>query len=122
MKTLSIAQSVCIEYDEIMLHHRKTFSASHFGDTTDEDVDSNAKTVIRYALDTYLRWPRSILLKRLTMDILEKLKLKPLLRHLRYPREYNKDTGMSFLGCLRTAISPARLRFHLKTGIFLHTS
>jgi len=80
MKTLSIAQSVCIEYDEIMLHHRKTFSASHFGDTTDEDVDSNAKTVIRYALDTYLRWPRSILLKRLTMDILEKLKLKPLLR------------------------------------------
>ncbi len=23
MKTLSIAQSVCIEYDEIMLHHRK---------------------------------------------------------------------------------------------------
>ena len=67
MKTLSITQSVCIEYDEIMLHHRKTFSASHFGDTTDEDVDSNAKTVIRYALDTYLRWPRSILLKRLTM-------------------------------------------------------
>lgn len=46
MKTLSIAQSVCIEYDEIMLHHRKTHSASHFGDTTDEDVDSNAKTVI----------------------------------------------------------------------------
>ena len=80
MKTLSIAQSVCIEYDEIMLHHRKTFSASHFGDTTDEDVDSNAKTVIRYALDTYLRWPRSILIKRLTMEILEKLKLKPLLR------------------------------------------
>ena len=37
MKTLSIAQSVCIEYDEIMLHHRKTFSASHFGDTTDSD-------------------------------------------------------------------------------------
>ena len=34
MKTLSIAQSVCIEYDEIMLHHRKTFSASHFGDRT----------------------------------------------------------------------------------------
>ena len=40
MKTLSIAQSVCIEYDEIMLHHRKTFSASHFGDTTDEDGES----------------------------------------------------------------------------------
>lgn len=97
MKTLSIAQSVCIEYDEIMLHHRKSFSASHFGDTTDEDVDSNAKTVIRYALDTYLRWPRSILLKRLTMDILEKLKLKPLLRYLRYPPEYNKDNDLFYL-------------------------
>lgn len=97
MKTLSIAQSVCIEYDEIMLHHRKTFSASHFGDTTDEDVDSNAKTVIRYALDTYLRWSRSILIKRLTMDILEKLKLKPLLRYLRYPPEYNKDNDLFYL-------------------------
>ena len=97
MKTLSIAQSVCIEYDEIMLRHRRTFSVSHFGDTTDEDVDNNAKTVIRYALDTYLRWPRSVLVNRLNMDILEKLKLKPILRYLRYPPEYNKDDDLFYL-------------------------
>ena len=39
MKTISIAQSICIEYDEILLDHRRTFSVSHFGENTEEDVD-----------------------------------------------------------------------------------
>ena len=83
MKTISIAQSICIEYDEILLDHRRTFSVSHFGENTEEDVDYNAKTVVRYAFDTYLRWPRPVLEKRLTMDILEKLKLLNVIKYLR---------------------------------------
>ena len=97
MMSISIAQSICIEYDEILLDHRKTFSVSHFGENTEEDVDYNAKTVVRYAFDTYLRWPRPVLEKRLTMQILEKLKLQNVIKYLRLPIEYDKEGDLFYL-------------------------
>ena len=89
-------RELCIEYDEMVIGKRTKFSQKYFSSNVAER-ELYALTVIRYAFDKYLRWPRRTLSDNLTADLIEKLHLKNLVAMIKFPIEYSRDRDWFYI-------------------------
>ena len=83
-------QETIYEYELLLLGKTKTFSTYYFR-YSEEQNEKIALSVFKYAFDTYLRWTPEQLRNHLTFDILDRLKLTPLLRYIKYPPEADRE-------------------------------
>ena len=88
-----------VEYDDIMIGKRDSFSDSYF---SKESVASsnNALTVMRYAFKHYLRWSKEAVAEKLDTALMKKLHLLGLMKFIDYPIEYDKDKDYFYLANL----------------------
>ena len=84
------------EYEDVVIGKRLRFSDVYFNDNKEYNR-KNALIVMRYAFDRYLRWPPSVISQRMTMELMEKLHLKELLKYVEYPVEFDKETSFFYL-------------------------
>ena len=85
-----------IEYDELMSGERTTFSDRFFG----RDFTLNEKhalRVMRYAFDYYLGWSADTLEHFLSKDVMERLKLLPLIKYIHFPEEYDETKDFYYI-------------------------
>lgn len=104
------------EYEQILLGKKKNFSSilfnnSQFSNPCDKttvikkrkDTESNQKNaliIFKYAIEKLLCWTPKEVETYLTYDILEKLKLCPLLQYLYFPPELSKTKDVNYIAHL----------------------
>lgn len=79
-----------VEYDNMYIGNngKKNYSKRLFGPNVSKEKKSeNAKSIVVYALKTYLGWRPNVLAARLDDAIVDKLKLRRLLDHIKMPIE-----------------------------------
>ena len=96
-------QGLLNEYDEILLGKRRKFSSMYFNfsDSTNELM---ALSVIKYAIEHYLKWKPNEAYNMLTKKVLKQLHLSSLLTYIKFPIELNKikDFQMKLLEYVKT--------------------
>jgi len=93
---MDVLVSAISEYEDVLVGKRKAFSGFYFS----YGVNGNmrlALQIMKYAFETYLQWPADQLRDCLTMEILEKLKIKPLLRHIVFPPELDRKKDLFYI-------------------------
>lgn len=113
VKQMSEEKYLLIEYDDIMAGNKKGFSSDHFGKKTTQNCAMNARTVIRYAIDTYLFWDRRTLYERLDMNVIDIMHLRQPLAYIDFPIEYNRDEDFFYL--ISLLYDPKALGIRLRT-------
>lgn len=82
------------EYDEMMMGHRKTYSSSLMAK---ERGPVLCAQVVRYAFEHYLHWSPTDARDRLSQEIIDTMKLAPLINRLPCPPELNRKTDLYFV-------------------------
>lgn len=98
------------EYEQILLGNKVSFSPYYFkyGDDT---ARNNALYIIKFALEKYLRWSPFDIKNHFSREISEKMKLEPLMKHITFPAELNKDTDYYYFA---TLLYPDIVKFDTK--------
>lgn len=96
MKQNTQYKALFIEYDDLMIGKRKEFSDTYFSRDKIQNME-HALLVMRYAFDTYLGWSPEALSHLINKQLLEELSLYPLMKHIRYPIEYDKEKDYYYL-------------------------
>lgn len=93
---MDVYKSVIAEYEDALIGKRKSVSAYYFsyGQTGNMKL---ALQVMKYAFETYLHWPPAVLRDYITHEILDRLKLKFLMRYIVFPPELDPQTDLFFL-------------------------
>lgn len=102
-------KDLLIEYDDIIIGKRLSFSDTYFGKDKATCMD-NAIEVIRYAFQKYLRWPKDAVGEKMNKKIMEKLHLQTLMKYIDYPIEYDKETDYYYLAALIFASKSLNMR------------
>lgn len=84
------------EYEQTLIGHRYSVFPTYFC-YSDDSNEAMALSVMKYALETYLKWSPEDLRDYLTMDILKALKLDGLLKYIRFPVELNPERDLFYL-------------------------
>ena len=93
---MDIVKSAIAEYEDTLLNKRKAVSSYYFSYEKAGNMKL-ALQIMKYAFDTYLEWSPQELRDSLTIEILERLKLKPFLRFIQFPPELNPKTDLFFI-------------------------
>lgn len=84
------------EYDQILLGNCKKYSTMYFS-FSDSVNETMALTVIKYAIERYLKWTPFQAYHMLDKNIVVQLKLNPLLAHIKFPPELKKDKDLWYV-------------------------
>lgn len=93
---MEIEEILRMEYEEILLGKRSKFSLSLFNYSKMQN-EKNAITVMKIAFCDHLKCNEATIDHYLTSEIIEKMKLKNLLRHIQCPPEIKIKTDLWFL-------------------------
>lgn len=93
---LLYGQGLLNEYDEILLGKRRKFSSMYFNfsDSTNELM---ALSVIKYAIEHFLKWKPNEAYNMLTKKVLKQLHLSSLLTYIEFPIELNKTSDIWYV-------------------------
>lgn len=103
-----ISKDLMLEYGELLLGNRTTLPQSFFSTNGSAANEQNALDLMRYAFETYLKWTPFELCDWLTWDILILLKLKYVMKYIRFPPELDPDKDLYYIAC---RLYPQTLRF-----------
>lgn len=93
---LLYGQGLLNEYDEILLGKRKKFSSMYFG-FPDKTNETMALSVIKYAIERYLKWTPKEAYNMLNKKVLKQLNLTSLLSYIEFPVELKKSTDIWYV-------------------------
>lgn len=93
-----VNKELMFEYDELLLGNRNGLSQGYFANG-EMASEQNALELMRYAFETYLQWTPFELCDWLSWDVLELLKLKPIVRFVRFPLELNPERDLFYIAC-----------------------
>lgn len=96
---MDFLKSVIAEYEDTLVDKRKSISTFYFSYGKSGNMKL-ALHIMQYAFETYLCWTPQILRDNLTADILERLKLKSLLRYIQFPPELNAKEDLFYIAWL----------------------
>lgn len=96
---MEFLKSAITEYEGTLVGKRKSVSTFYFsyGETGNMKL---ALQIMQYAFETYLKWTPQELRDYLTLDVLERLKLKSLLRYIVFPPELNAKEDLFYIAWL----------------------
>lgn len=95
-----------LDYEQILLGQKKTFSSNKNYEEDNTVVNTTAYEqkialdIIRYSLENILDWTPEQIYTNLTPEILEKLKLKPLIKKIKFPVELDSEKDLFYIACL----------------------
>jgi len=96
---MDVLRSAIAEYEDVLIGKRKAISSYYFS----YGQNGNMKLVLqimRYSFNTYLRWSAGQLRDCLTLEALEHLKLRTLLRHIAFPPELDRKQDLFYIAWL----------------------
>lgn len=93
---MDILKSAIAEYEDTLLNKRKAVSNYYFSYEKTGNMRL-ALQIMQYAFDTYLKWSPQELRDSLTLEIMERLKLKPFLRYIQFPPELNPRKDLFYI-------------------------
>lgn len=97
----ALPKGLILEYDDVFIGKRDHLSTNFFADATRLKQHRIALELIRYAVETRLRWSPVEVRDFLSEDILQKLKLKVLLKYIVFPKVYFQGYDLFYIAwCL----------------------
>lgn len=97
----ALPKGLILEYDDVFIGKRDHLSTVFFADATRPKQHKIALELIRYAIETRLRWTPVEVRDFLSEDILQKLKLKVLLKYIIFPKAYFHEYDLFYIAwCL----------------------
>ncbi len=93
----NLPNDLILAYDELYLGHTERLPYSFFDSRSPENSHRLALELFRYAVETRLRWSPYEMRDYLTMDHVIILKLKPILRFVRFPAGMVPEKSLFFL-------------------------
>lgn len=96
---IDFLKSAISEYEDTLIGKRKAISAFYFSYGKSENAKL-ALQIMRYAFETYLKWSPLVLRNYLSHDVLERLKLKSLLRFIPFPPELDAKEDLFYIAWL----------------------
>jgi len=93
---MDLLTSVLVEYDDTLIGKRKALTSFYF---SYEKVGNMklALDVMKYAFETYLKWTPYEIRDYLTLDVMDRLNVKCLLRYIDFPPELNPRVDLFFI-------------------------
>lgn len=86
------AEEICYEYEQVITGKRITYSPEIFNDKSKKEQEKTALFFIKVILEKYLHWTPDESYHYLSEKIINEMKIKPLLRYITFPFEFNIDT------------------------------
>lgn len=93
---MDIIGAYIFEYNEVLIG-RKNMVPTYFFGQTEAEGETVALRICKYAFDKYLGWSPQKLRDELTYDIIEKLKLKSVIKYISFPPEFDKKKDMFYI-------------------------
>lgn len=99
MKTdlTDIELEVIADYDQVLIGNLRNIDPFYFMNKTQEANQATALMVIQYAIENYLKWSPSKMYASLTIDVMNKWRLTPLLKYVQFPIDLNKEKYIRYL-------------------------
>lgn len=107
---MDILKSAIAEYEDTLLGKRKAVSSYYFsyGKTGNMKL---ALQIMKHAFETYLNWSPLDLRDYITMEVLERVKVRSLLKYIEFPPELNPKEDLFYIAWL---IYPETVHFNSK--------
>jgi len=96
---VEILKSAIAEYEDVLIGGKKVISAYYFSYNASGNMKL-ALQIMKYAFDTYLHWSAEQLRDYLTLKVMERLKLQPLIRHIIFPVELDCNRDLFYIAWL----------------------
>lgn len=93
MKTYEI----CYEYEQLITGVRTSYASGIFKNKDAAEQEKIALQFFRTVIEKYLHWTPEEAFHQLNADTIEAMKLKPLLRYIKFSYEFNIDTDCHLL-------------------------
>ena len=93
---MDILRSAIAEYEDMLIGNRKAMSTYYFSYNSNGNMKL-ALQIMNHAFDTYLHWSPEQLRDCLTMEVMERLKLQPLLRYVIFPVELDSTKDLFYI-------------------------
>lgn len=98
------------EYEQILTGQRTSISNFYFSNG-EEMSEQNALMVVRYAMEYFLRWSPDDIYNHFDANVIERMKLKCVMGHIRYPIELDPKQDYYYIAAL---LYPYRYKMGLK--------
>lgn len=109
-------RSLITEYETILRNPRLNKMAKcYFDKKSDSENEKNAAMVIRYAIDNILHLTISEAKTFLTLETLEKLKLKQCIEYIKFPSGMNEEYRILYI---LSKCYPTKVKFNAKKWIY----
>lgn len=96
---MDFLKSAIAEYEDTLVGKRKAISTFYFSYGENGNMKL-ALQIMKYAFETYLKWEPQVLRDYLTSEVLERIKLKSLLRYIVFPPELNAKEDLFYIAWL----------------------
>lgn len=96
---MDFLKSAIAEYEDTLVGKRKSVSTFYFSYGESGNMKL-ALQIMQHAFETYLKWEPQVLRDYLTQEVLERLKLKGLLRYIVFPPELNAKEDLFYIAWL----------------------
>lgn len=84
------------EYNEVLIGRKAVIPAFFFGQT-EKEAEEAAIIICKYAFNKYLGWGPYELRDGLTAEIIDKLKLKPVIKYIPFPPEFDRNKDFFYV-------------------------
>ena len=105
---MDVLESAIADYEDVLVGKKRSMSGYYFSYNAGGNMKL-ALSIMRYAFDTYLKWPAEQLRDCLTPEIMQRFKLQALIRYIAFPPELNNKTDMFYIVWL---LYPATVHFN----------
>ena len=106
-------KDIIYEYENVLLGNKSAISPYFFCQSPEQN-ERAALTLIKYAVETYLKWSPERLCKGLTWDIIYRLKLETAMRYVIFPPETDAQQDL-FVVAAKLYPSMVRVNMREKT-------
>lgn len=88
---------ICYEYEQVITERRATYSSEIFDGKSGKDQEKTSIEFIKVVLEKYLHWTPEESYHYLNKATIENMRLKPLLRYLKFPFEFDINEDCRFI-------------------------
>ena len=108
-----IDKKLLYEYENVILGNQNTMSPTLFKGTAQQN-ERDALSVIKYAVEVYLKWTPDELEKRLDAEVVKRMHFDDLLKYVTFPTELNKNYDFYYVAYL---LYPDKITFNYRQSV-----
>lgn len=90
-------KEACYEYEQVLLDKRGNYSAGLFEGKSAKEREETALFMLKTIFEKYLQWTPEQAFHYLNRDVINKLKLKPIIRYIQFPSEFDIEKDCYYI-------------------------